>query len=122
MPCLWTRTEQPALNEVASSWTVNTKPVALGALRQPAISTVIARGRGVAGLVARHARRLLGLEALPHIHGAASTIDAHRVERSCHGRHPRRTQDVATHDVGQVVDAAPWMCGRASSPSRRRAC
>ena len=28
MPCLWTRTEQPALNEVASSWTVNTKSVA----------------------------------------------------------------------------------------------
>jgi len=28
MPCLWSRTEQPALNEVASSWTVNKKSVA----------------------------------------------------------------------------------------------
>ena len=28
MPCLWTRTEQPTLNEVASSWTVNAKSVA----------------------------------------------------------------------------------------------
>jgi hypothetical protein len=44
-------------------------------------------------------------ESLPRGRSAASTIDAHRVEGSRHGRDPRRTQDETADDVGQVVNS-----------------